>query len=76
MGKIDDIRRITTLGKFKDKQQAEDFYTNINLNFKSMEDGIFRIKQIMKKYGLSFSAAYDCALDPSQLEMLQTMAKK
>ncbi|MCK5884223.1 MAG: hypothetical protein KAG61_11080 [Bacteriovoracaceae bacterium] len=76
MGKLADIIVIQKLGKITEKSIAEDYYANINLNFESAEKGISKIKQIMVKYKLSFSAAYDCAVDPAQLQMLKTMNPK
>lgn len=76
MGKLADIIVIQKLGKITDKQVAENYYANISLNFDNAEKGISKIKQIMVKYNLSFSAAYDCALDPTQLQMLKTMKSK
>lgn len=73
MGKIDDLRIIQKLGRFNDKKKAEDYYANLNMNFKNAGQGIFRIKQIMKKFNLPFATAYECALDSKQLEILKTM---
>lgn len=73
MGKLEDIKMIQRLGKVSQKD-AQDYYANLNMNFRNAQEGIFKIRQIMKKYRLNFKAAYTCALDPAQLEMLKTMA--
>ena len=73
-----EIREIMKLARLKPEQKAkaEDYNANLAMNFKNSKEGIFKIKQIMIKYKLSFQAAYDCALDPAQLKILRTMHEK
>lgn len=61
MGMLDDMRLIQSVSKF-DKEKAEDCYTNLNMNYKNIKEGLFKIKTIMKTYNLSFTAAYECAI--------------
>jgi hypothetical protein len=70
------LKDIMKLGKSNDKAKAEDIYMNLSMKFKNVKEGLFKVQQIMNKYKLPFDSAVACAIDPTQLEMLKTMAKK
>ncbi len=74
--KINEIKDIMKLGKLATKAEAEDIYMNLSMKFKNHKEGLFKVRSIMKQYNLPFKSAVDCALDPSQLEILKTMNKK
>lgn len=76
MAKSDELRMIMDLAKSKDKVKADNYYTNLNMNFANAREGIFKIKQIMEKYKIPFDAAYQCAVDPKQMAILKTMKPK
>jgi len=71
-----EIKSLVSLGNLSSKSEAEDIYMNLSLKFKSFNDGIGRVKTIMRQYNLPLKSAVECALDPSQLEILKTMSKK
>lgn len=70
-----EIREIMKLARLKPNQLniAEDYNANLSMNFKNSKEGLFKIKIVMKKYGVNFKVAYDCVLDPAQLQILKTM---
>jgi len=74
--KVMEIKELMKLGKLSTQSEAEDIYMNLSMKFKSFKDGLSKVKIIMKQYNLPLKSAVDCALDPSQLEILKTMSKK
>lgn len=76
MAKSDELRMIMDLSKSKDKTKAENYYANLNMNFSNAREGLFRIKQLMERYKISFDSAYQCLTDPKQMAILKTMKPK
>jgi len=73
-----EIKEIMKLAKLSPAQKnvAENYYMNLSMKFKTVNEGLSKTKIIMAKYKLSFQAAYDAIMDPSQLEILKTMNQK